>query len=92
MTYFTAFNVDGVPHHVASSEQVEAAAAMEGAPHVLFGCINCGCGYWHAKNLALGRNGGYTGSRNIFWAGGYDATKATECECPASYLRMIVPV
>lgn len=70
----------------ASADEIAALRALEGAPHVTFGCMGCGMVNWSAKNLALSSGGQYNGARNIFvmdW-------KAGECECPAHMLRCVV--
>lgn len=71
---------------LGTSEEIAAARAEGGAPHVPFGCTNCGMVNWTAKNLALGDSGSYTGARNIFvmdWSRG-------ECACQSHHLRFVV--
>lgn len=73
------------PHRLATAKEVEAAQALPGAPHVTFGCTGCGKAGWSAKNIALADNGGYDGSRSIFWHG-----TGRECDCPSHMIRMVV--
>ena len=71
--------------HIATSEEIAALLAMDGAPHVLFGCTCCGLVNWSSKNLALSSDGRYTGARNIFvldW-------KLGECACDPAALRCV---
>ena len=80
------FGMIGKNYRVATLDEVAALAVEEGAPHVTFGCTSCGMVNWHAKNLALAANGGYSGQRSIFqlsWSKG-------ECDCAPSFLRCVV--
>ena len=38
---------------------------------------------WHCKEIAFTDEGGYNGSRNIFFYGRADGTFTDECQCPA---------
>ena len=84
MTHST-FNVRGLKYRLATQDEIKALQEQGGAPHVYFGCTACGLGHWHAKNIALGSAGGYTGVRNIFYAG-----DSAECQCDPNALRCIV--
>lgn len=67
----------------ATKAEIELLRQQPGAPHVMFAC-RCGTTtLWHAKNLALSADGGYTGARNIFATG-------PECQCPATDLYCVV--
>lgn len=71
---------------IATTDEVERLAALDGAPHVTFGCAGCGLVNWSAKNLALTPQGGYSGSRGIFvldWSKG-------ECACAPILIRCVV--
>lgn len=83
---FDTFTIRGKAFRVANQAEINALQNQDGAPHVMFACTNCGLTHWTSKNIALGNHGGYTGTRNIFFAG-----DSGECDCHVTFLRCIVP-
>lgn len=67
----------------ANAERIKQLRDLPGAPHVMFACL-CGKGHWTAKNIALSSDGGYNGTRNIFYNG-----DGPECSCSPSQLVCI---
>jgi len=75
----------GKDWRVAVADEIAALQALEGAPHVTFGCTECGMVNWSAKNLALSGDGCYNGMRNICNLGDH-----FECDCASNLLRCVV--
>lgn len=76
--------IEGKPHVRATGEELVALDQMPGAPHVKFACL-CGHGWWTSKNLTLTQDGGWNGTRHIFYQG-----SNAECTCPSSQLVCVV--
>ena len=81
----STFNIHAADFRLATQIEIDAARAEDCAPRVMFACTACGLSHWHAKNIALGSNGGYDWQRNIYYDG-----ESPECSCSPSALKHVV--